>query len=263
MDETFNNAALFIKRAEEYQTMKFIIDVFATNNIGKVRNVRFIKKNDSTGRTYNGAIVIFDRWCMNTLVQTLLNEMSTSIDGTTKFYFEPHKYWIINIHRQKLAECQETTIVDQSLPDKEKISHLESLIKSMSAQIYYMQSKQERTERLMMEYEQKETHQQLVNMELRFQLEEHISEQEFAFKQKFEELNNEKVMLQSKIATIAIDYTRKVSECERIQQELGEAECIISFVENQNQEMKKMLLHVVNEDSIKQHVFKYFGDLSN
>ena len=255
MTETFNNAALFIKRAEEYQTSEFIINAFAINNIGKVRDVRFIKKNDSIGRTYNGVIVIFDRWCMNTLVQSLLNEMSSSIDGTTKFYFEPHRYWIINIHRQKIVECQETIIVDKSLPDKEKVRHLEELVKSMSAQIYYMQSKQERTERLMMEYEQKETHQHLVNMELRFQLEEQISEQESEFKKEVEELKGKNVILQSKIATISIDYTRKVSECESIQQELGEAECIISFIENQNQEMKKMLLQVADKNYVK-HEYK-------
>ena len=38
------NKSLFIKRAEEYQTKEFIINVFHKKNIGKVNDVTFIKK---------------------------------------------------------------------------------------------------------------------------------------------------------------------------------------------------------------------------
>ena len=41
---SFINVALFIKRAEEYQTKEFIMDAFMVNNIGKVRDIKFIKK---------------------------------------------------------------------------------------------------------------------------------------------------------------------------------------------------------------------------
>lgn len=117
---SFNNVALFIKRAEEYQTKEFIVEAFASKNIGKVRDIKFIKKYNDFGKSYNGAIVIFERWNMNTLVETLFNEMSTSPNGTTRFYFNDYRYWIINVHRQKLPECEEITTVDASLSEKEK-----------------------------------------------------------------------------------------------------------------------------------------------
>ncbi len=177
MNSSFTNVALYIKRAEEYQTKEYIIKVFAERNIGKVHDVKFIKKNNTnTSRTsyenYHGVIVIFERWYMNTLVQQLFRDMSSSPDGTTKFYFNAHRYWIINIHRQKLPECQENTLVDLSLSETEKIKRLEEMVKSMSSHIFYMENKQEKSERLMMELENKETYHNLVNIEIRLQLEE-------------------------------------------------------------------------------------------
>ncbi len=44
MNSSFTNVALYIKRAEEYQTKEYIIKVFAERNIGKVHDVKFIKK---------------------------------------------------------------------------------------------------------------------------------------------------------------------------------------------------------------------------
>ena len=180
MNTSFNNVALFIKRAEEYQTKEFIIEAFDFNKIGKIKDIKFIKKHNDFGVNYNGVIIIFERWNMNVLVQKLFNEMSSSIDGTTKFYFKPQRYWIINVHRQKLTECEEIATVDASLSDKEKIIKLEELVKSMSAQIHYMQSRQERSERSTMDLELKESYHQLVNYELRFQLDEKDLERKWA-----------------------------------------------------------------------------------
>jgi hypothetical protein len=177
MSTTFNNVALFIKRAEEYQTKEFIVEAFASNHIGKVKDVIFITKHNNFGKRYNGVIVFFERWNMNELVQTLFDEMSVSPDGTTQFYFDSHRYWIINVHREILPECNEHTIVDSSLPDKERIEQLEALVKSMSAQLFYMQTKQEREERYRMELEHKDTRHQLINSELRSQIDQLIIQQ--------------------------------------------------------------------------------------
>ncbi len=263
MNSTFNNVALFIKRAEEYQTEKFIIETFASNNIGKVKDVKFIKKRNDMGRNYHGAIVIFERWNMNRLVQTLFSEMADSSDGTTKFYFDIHRYWIINVHRQKLPECEEIALVDTSLSDKDKISKLEELVKSMSAQIYYMQNRQEKSERTMMELENKETYHHLVNMELRSQLEEKDWEKKWVEDELNEEiakLREENEMLRCRLAFTDVDLARKDAQCEKLQEELHDGRCIIAYVENQAQEMKQMLKAVLDTDPVKPVINTYMKE---
>ena len=89
--------SLFIKRAEEYQTEEFIAKMFKSNEIGKVSNVKFIQKQNN-GMNYNGAIVNFEEWNDNKSVKKLLYDMSCSIDGTTKFYFNSRNYWILKVH---------------------------------------------------------------------------------------------------------------------------------------------------------------------
>jgi hypothetical protein len=263
MNSTFNNVALFIKRAEEYQTEEFIIETFASNNIGKVRDIKFIKKRNDMGRNYHGAIVIFERWNMNRLVQTLFSEMADSSDGTTKFYFDNHRYWIINVHRQKLPECEEIALVDTSLSDKDKISKLEELVKSMSAQIYYMQNRQEKSERSMMDLENKETYHHLVNMELRSQLEEKDWEKNWAEDELTDEiakLREENEILRCRLAFTSVDLARKDTQCEKLEQELRDGNCILAYVENQAQEMKQMLKAVLDTDPVKPVINTYIKE---
>ena len=257
---TFNNVALFIKRSEEYQTKEFIVEVFDLNNIGKVRDVKFIKKHNELGKSYNSAIVIFEHWNMNRLVQTLFSEMAASPDGTTKFYFEPHRYWFINVHKQKLADCEETASVDPSLSDKEKIRKLEELVKSMSAQIFYMQNKHEKTERAMMDSEQKHTRHHLINVELQWKLEEKDIERKIAedeLKTCIEKLREENEILRCQSAFMSVDMVRKEARSEQLEQELQNSVCIIRYFENQTQEMKRMLDAVSDMDPIKQVVSTY------
>ncbi len=230
MNSTFTNVALFIKRAEEYQTKEFIIEAFDSNNIGKVKDVKFIKKQNDTGTNYNGVIVIFERWNMNRLVETLFSEMAASPDGTTKFYFNPYRYWIINVHRQKLPECEETTIVDSSLSDKDKISKLEELVKSMSTQMFYMQNRQEKSERTIMDFEHKEIRHHLINVELRSQLEEKDLEKKWAedkLNEEIAKLREENEMLRARLAFSAIDLVRKDTQCEKLEEEAEEMKVAI------------------------------------
>lgn len=259
---SFNNIALFIKRAEEYQTNDFICEAFASK-IGKVRELKFIKKHNDFGRNYHGVIVIFERWTMNPLVQRLFNEMAVSIDGTTKFYFEPHRYWIINVHRQHLSECQEIATVDASLSDKDKISKLEELVKSMSAQIHYMQTKQERSERSTMDLEHKETYHGLVNMELRSQLEQKDWEQKWAedeLKEQLAKLREENESLRCCLALYGIYMSRKDIQIEKLKEEQRDSSCILSYVENQTKEMKQMLQGVLDTDPIKPVINSYIKE---
>ena len=236
---SFGNTALFIKRAEEFQTESFIVDAFRNNNIGKVREVTFIKKNNDTGKKYNGVIVIFERWYINKLVETLLNEMSASPDGTTRFYFDQSHYWIINIHKQKMAQCEEVTLVDPSLSDKEKIAQLEEMVRSMSAQIHFNQKQQEKLDNKIADLEQKETQHHLVNMELRAQMED--VEEGMATRL---ELSNKQV---DKLYDII----------EELEQDISDKNSIISYMEQQVQDMKTMLLGVLDTDPIKQSINDY------
>jgi len=240
---SFNNVALFIKRAEENQTKDFIINAFESNNIGKVKDIKLIKKHNEFGKSYNGVIVIFERWNMNKLVQRLFIEMSCSADGTTKFYFDSNHYWIINVHRQKLKECEEPILVEPSLPDKEKIFKLEELVKSMSAQIYYIQKNKEQFERLIMDLEQQETHHQIVNMELRSQLEEKDRDSRWAEEKLYKEIENirkENEYLRSRLAYKEEDIVSKHIQIEKLQEELNDVNCILYYVENKYEEMKEV-----------------------
>lgn len=241
---SFNNIALFIKRAEEYQTKEFIIEAFASNNIGKVCDVKFIKKNSDYGKSYNGVIVIFERWNMNQLIKKLFNEMTASIDGTTKFYFDPHRYWIINVHRQQLPECEEITTIDYSLPDKKKISKLEELVKSMSAQIYYMQSRQERSERSMMDTEHKETYNRIINMELRCQLDEKDRYRKWTedkVNEEMQKIREENESLRIRLVSALDCIVKTDSLILKLQEEVRDNSCITSYVEFENEKLKRML----------------------
>jgi hypothetical protein len=246
---SFNNVALFIKRAEEFQTEEFIVDAFRNNNIGKVREVTFIKKNNDTGKKYNGVIVIFERWNINNLVETLINEMSASPDGTTRFYFDQSHYWIINIHKQKMIQCEETTLVDPSLSDKEKIAQLEEMVRSMSAQIHYNQKHQEKLDNKIADLEQKETHHHLVNMEIRAQLED--------VEDKFSRLetNVERMATRLELSNKQVDKLYDIIE--EMEQDISDKNSIISYMEQQVQDMKTMLLGVLDTDPIKQSINDY------
>lgn len=263
MSHTFNNTALFIKRAEEYQTVDYIIKAFESNNIGKVHDVKFIKKHNEHGSNYNGVIIIFKRWNMNSLVQKLLQEMSNSPNGTTKFYYNQSRYWIINIHRQHIPECQENTSVDSSLPDKERICQLEELVKSMAVQIHYYQTKQEKTERLIMDLEQNETRHHLVNVELQLQLDESVIKQQLSddvLREEIKKLREDNEMLRCKVALNAIDMVRQDIKIQNLQEEVNETTCIMSYIETQVSDMKKMLESVLDTDPIKPIINTYINE---
>jgi hypothetical protein len=168
--DSYTNTALYIKRAELSCTKEHIVDAFAFNNIGIVRDVRFIKKTDNNGREYNGAIVLFERWFMNSRVKELLDKMEASEDGTTKFNYDySGHYWYINVYK---SQNKEYVNVDPTLPDKERIEALENSVQTMAAQIHQMTLLQQRMERQLMETEEKMSRQALLNIELRSQLED-------------------------------------------------------------------------------------------
>ena len=267
MEQTFNNVALFIKRAEEYHTKEFIIDAFDSKHIGKIKEVTFIKKQNGVGKSYNGVIVVFERWNNNKIVEKLLQDMAESSDGTTKFYFNPYRFWHIKVHQQKLSNAQETMIVDTSLPDKERIEKLEELVKSMSTQIYHTQTKMECSEKLFMSLELKEAQHHLNNMELRSQLEWKDMEMcwiEEEYNEKLDTLHRENDTLRETLncrqILNAVELTKKEYECGKIRQELRDNICMLNYIENQNKELIEMLRIVSKDSHMKTRVDKYIED---
>jgi len=257
--ESFKNMSLYIKRAESYQTKEFIIEMFASNNIGKVNDVTFIKKGGEFGKGYNGAIVTFENWSMNSFVTQLLNQMSSSIDGTTKFTYDysKNRYWIINVYKKKfeeIEEFEEITTVDKNLPELERIKQLENLVKSMNAQIHYMKNIQEKTERNMMEYEQKDTQHWLFNLELKAQLQEKDMETQWAEDNLLEQLRKtqeENEQLRCDLSCLKIELVKKDKECTDLKQELYDNTNIINFVEEQANEMRDMIQNSYNTNTNK------------
>lgn len=242
-NNSFMNAALFIKRAEENQTKEFIMKAFKKSNIGTVRDVTFIKKN-SNGVAYNGVVVIFEKWNMNKYVESLFNKMAESRDGTTRFYFEPKRYWIVNVHKQQLPECEESIVVKTDLSDKERINQLEATIKSMSAQIYYMQTNNEKNERRMMEYEQRDIQKHLINTELQCQLEIKDMEKiwiEEDFKREIQQLKNENLCLTASVSLLETDVTKHLKREKILNQEVDDLNDVVNYLENQLDDMSEMI----------------------
>ena len=242
------NIMLYIKRAEQHHTKEFITNAFSSNNIGNVRDVRFIKKNDNCGKEYNGVVVIFEHWNMNSLVKSLFDQMSNSKDGTTKFTYDYYsgRYWFINVYKSQCSdlEYEEITTVDPSLPDKDRIKELEKMVKSMAAQMQYMQTMQEKTERQLMDSQHDDTQNRLYNMELQYQVEDTEKEKKWAEEEIQEELSKVKQECESlrySNAFSAVDLIRKQKECDDLKQELYDKKCIMNYVQNQATDIRNMI----------------------
>jgi hypothetical protein len=240
---------LYIKRAEQYHTRAFITEAFASNDIGVVKDVRFIKKSGDYGNEYNGVVVIFTRWNMNARVKRLFDDMSHSQDGTAKFIYDQFsgRYWFVNVYKAQFQEYEEITTIDTGLSDKEKIKELELLVKSMAAQMHYMQTRQEKTEAQLMEAECEDTQSRLYNSELHYQFEDYERERQMAedeLQEQIHQLRQENELLRDRNTFISIDLLRKEKECEELKQSLYEERNILDFVQIQANEMKDMLKDV-------------------
>ena len=243
-----NNMMLYIKRAEQHQTKDFIINMFSYNKIGEVSDVNFIKKNDTNGRDYNGAIVTFKHWHINILVKNLLNQMSTSPDGTTRFTYDSNKgrYWIINVYKTQILEIENQQIlsISPTLTDKERILELEKMVKSMEAQLYYAQTKQEKTERQLMKTEHDDTQTRLINMDLKYQMEAVEREKEWAEENQKKELlklKDENDVLKCQNICLTINLNSRNIEWEQFKLDLYDEKCIEYYMKNQEKEKQDML----------------------
>lgn len=249
MSLNVKNVSIYIKRAEMHHTKNYIINALYKNNYGNVSDVVFIKKTNDFGKEYNGAIVTFEKWFINSNVTSLFNSINDSSEGTAKIIHDNYynKYWIVNVHKKELPSVVENVpIIDTSkLDDKEKIIYLESLVASMTIQNQILNLNQEKSEKKMMEYEQISSHEYLVNCELKIQLEEKDLFREVD-KKKYE---NEKLELKSiiekqnfRIDILETNLNKKRNECMALKQDLYDEKCINNFVQEELYELKTLLI---------------------
>lgn len=168
---------LYIKRAQANHNKQFITQAFEDNEIGKVKDIRIIKKNTDFGE-YNAIIVIFECLYMNSNVTKLLEEMEKSDDGSVKFTFDEKKgkYWHINIYKRPIPEYVENEEITElnnreiknkkKLTDKERIAELERIVHSMMVNAYYVSLKEQKYKLRIEELEHDNTRAYLVNLEL-------------------------------------------------------------------------------------------------
>lgn len=240
-----NNMSIYIKRAEMHHTKKYITNVFYTNNYGLVSDVVFIKKTNDFGKEYNGAIVTFEKWFINDTVTTLFNAINESSDGTARIIHDNYynKYWILNIHKNEITK-NAIPIMNTDLDDKEKINYLETIISSMSIQTQILQSKQEKNEKKMMEYEQMNSREYIINSELKMQLEEKdilIEIQEKNNNNKKTELEFIIEKLNYRIEILETNLNKKRQECLELKQDLYDEKCISKFVQEELYELKSII----------------------
>jgi len=220
--------ALYIKRAEIYHTTDYISDVFLKEQYGKVHNVRFIKKNKDFGREYNGAIVTFERWNMNSKVKMLFDQLNSSVEGTAKIIHDHNgkRYWIVTQYKSEFTEFDQVTKMDPRLTDHERILELENIIKSMAAQMHFMTTQHEKQEKEKMDCEQRETQAWLYNMELKSQIVE-----------KDQDIKS----LTKKAENLLYELQEIEEEKKELALELNDQQNILAYVETQANEMRDML----------------------
>ena len=220
--------ALYIKRAEMSHTSEYISDVFLKQQYGKVHNVRFIKKTNEFGKEYNGAIVTFEQWNMNSKVKILFDQLNSSVEGTSKIIhdYNGQRYWIVTQYKSEFSEFDQLTKIDPGLKDQDRILEIENIIKSMAAQMHFMKTQHEKQEKEMMDYEQRETQAWLYNMELKSQIVE-----------KDEDIK----WLTKKAENLSFELAEIEEEKKELALELYDQQNILAYVEAQANEMRDML----------------------
>lgn len=238
------NMSIYIKRAEMHHTKNYIINALYKNNYGNVSDVVFIKKTNDFGKEYNGAIVTFEKWFINSNVTDLFNKINESTDGTAKIFHDNYynKYWIVNIHKNEIKNVLDVApMIDSNLDDKDKINYLESMLASMTIQNQILQSAQEKNEKKMMEYEQMNSREYMINCELKNQLEEKdilIEIQEKKYKKEQLELETIIERLNFRINILETNLNKKRKECLDLKQDLYDEKCINNFVQEELYELK-------------------------
>jgi len=218
-----------------HHSEEFISKALLDKGYGEVSEIKFIKKtNFETGKDYNGAIVKFKYWFDNTNVKLLFDQMNGSFDRTARLNYDHYagtRFWIVCQHKSSIEKVN--THINTDIPDKERIQELEKLVASMTAQMHFMQSQQEKTEQKFMDYEQKEIHSSLVNADLRSQMQDKELEIQY--------LKRNVKNLTVQVDSLELKLEEKKIECDQLKEELYEETNILAYVNAQANEMRDML----------------------
>jgi len=237
---------LYIRRAELFHTEEYIKAAFYNNDYGLVSDVQFIKKSNEQGKAYNGVIVAFEYVFQSPKVAKLREELATTEDNTGFIIHDQahRRYWIVQVYEQQVYEQQvyeqqvyepqvyepqvyEPQVYEQQVYEKqEKPEQANMNIELLVIQLNQMKRKMNQMESQMMDYEYDRVRNEIVNQELREQL---LAKDEIIATQ------------QCKLVCMAIDLTKKESECEELQHELNDQKYVIRYIEEQANEMREML----------------------
>jgi hypothetical protein len=229
--------ALYIRRAELHHTKEYISKALEFNMYGIVKDIQFVAKTSGTV-AYNGVIVIFNSVFLNARVISMCNDLTDTVDKTSKIYHDfTGKYWIVNEHKQQeLLELEDEDDVDniiETIPHDTKVDTLTTMLKSSAVQMHYLHKSIQRNERQLMEQSNDETHSFLCNAELRDQIEEHIQDKKQLKKQLKEQdednrqLNEELVQCRTMVACLQIQHSIDLKDTKL---ELDDATQIISYM---------------------------------
>ena len=164
------NVAIYIKRAEIYQTDKYIKDAFNRNGYGIVSSVTFVEKQGENKQKYNGVLVTMKYWFQNAIVSKLLEEICV-VNNETKIYHSNTKYWIIKQYSQPVKENAPINLtIDNNIQGNERVKELELLVNSLSVQITQLQHTQNANKTVIEQFEKKQIHNDLVINDLKCQL---------------------------------------------------------------------------------------------
>ena len=232
MSSTIKNISLYIKRAEQMHTKEYIMGAFERSHYGKVKDVKFIEKQNDNGTKYNGAIVFFELWFANKKVTKLFNEMQESADGCTKIFHDElrQRYWYVIEYKPKQSEIEECTVasvVDTTLSKDEQIVQLTKLVHSLTSQLHYFETTIQKNEQRMMDNERIQTYARLVNEDYKFQL----SQQELYFDMDMEEIENREEELKKENAILKEKLLVKEEQCAILTNDLYDKDNMLHYYE--------------------------------
>ena len=239
--------ALYIRRAELHHTKEYISKALEFNMYGIVKDIQFVAKTSGTV-AYNGVIVIFNSVFLNARVISMCNDLTDTVDKTSKIYHDfTGKYWIVNEHKQQELELdKEEDAVDDIIAEmstaSSKVDALTKIVKSSAVQMHYLHKSIQRNERQLMDQSNDETHSFLCNAELRDQIEEHkednaeLKEDNKALKEDKRKLNEELVQCRTMVACLQIQHSIDLKDAKI---ELDDATQIISYMSDLLQTIMK------------------------
>jgi hypothetical protein len=88
------NISLFIPHVYGNYTIEMVCDVFNDMNIGLVKNVDFVPKMGSDGKSYNAAYIHFYSWHDNSVARNLQDRVLNPNKEARVMYDDPW-YWIV------------------------------------------------------------------------------------------------------------------------------------------------------------------------